>query len=273
MSYVDAERARVPALGFGTFRMVGEECSRAVAGAIAVGYRHLDTAEIYENEEAVAAGVREAGVARSDLFITTKAWMDDLSPSGVRKSLEGSLRRLETDYVDLWLIHWPNPAFPLRETLEAMARIVGEGVVRHVGVSNFPAAMFEEAARIAPVVCNQVEYHPYLSQVKVVAAARAHRAFVTAFAPIAMGKVVGDATLREIGARYGKTAAQAALRWLVQQPGVVAIPKSSDPGRRAENIDVFDFSLTPAEMTRIHALARGERLIDPEFGPEWDVET
>jgi len=272
MHNVEATGAHVPALGFGTFRMAGEECSRAVSHALRVGYRHLDTAEIYENEDAVAAGIREAGIDRAELFLTTKAWMQDLSPAGVRKSLDGSLRRLDTDFVDLWLVHWPNSAFPIRETLQAMRAAVDEGAVRHLGVSNFPAALFEQAAAAGPIVCNQVEYHPYLSQRKVLAAARAHDAFVTAYAPLAMGKVSEDEVLARIGDRYGKTPAQIALRWLIQQPEVAAIPKASDLHHCEENLAVFDFSLTDEEMARIHALARGERLIDPDFGPQWDVD-
>lgn len=272
MEFIELEDAAVPILGFGTFRMKGDECAEAVGRAIAAGYRHLDTAEIYENEEAVAQGIRSSGIDRSELFITTKAWMDDLSPSGVTRSLEGSLRRLDTDYVDLWLIHWPNEAYPLQDTLATMSGLAAKGQVRHLGVSNFPAALFDEAAAMARIVCNQVEYHPYLAQRKVLAAARSRDAFVTAYAPVAMGKVQGDAILQEIGERYGKTAAQVALRWLIQQPRVAAIPKAASPDHIEENLAVFDFSLTDEEMTRIHGLARGERLIDPDFGPVWDGE-
>jgi 2,5-diketo-D-gluconate reductase B len=272
MEFIRLEKAAVPVLGFGTFRMKGDECAEAVARAVAAGYRHLDTAEIYENEEAVARGIRSAGIDRSQLFITTKAWTDDLSPSGVTRSLEGSLRRLDTDYVDLWLVHWPNEAYPLRDTLATMSGLAAKGKVRHLGVSNFPAALFDEAAAMALIVCNQVEYHPYLAQWKVLAAARSRDAFVTAYAPVAMGKVQDDAVLQEIGERYGKTATQVVLRWLIQQPRVAAIPKASNPGHIEENLAIFDFSLTDEEMARVHGLARGERLIDPDFGPVWDEE-
>jgi len=272
MEFIGLEGEAVPVLGFGTFRMKGDECAEAVGRALAAGYRHLDTAEIYGNEEAVARGIRSAGIDRSELYITTKAWMDDLSPTGVTKSLEGSLRRLDTDYVDLWLVHWPNAAYPLRDTLAAMSGLAAKGKVRHLGVSNFPAALFDEAASMARIVCNQVEYHPYLAQRNVLAAARSRDAFVTAYAPVAMGKVQGDAILQEIGERHGKTATQVALRWLIQQPQVAAIPKASDPGHIEENLAIFDFSLTDEEMARVHGLARGERLIEPDFGPVWDEE-
>ena len=271
MEYVEVQGARVPALGFGTFRMKGSECAQAVEHAIQAGYRHIDTAEIYENEESVGEGIRAAGVRREALFITTKAWMDDLSKSGVRRSLESSLRRLNTDYVDLWLIHWPNPAFPLEETLQAMMQLQEVGRVSHIGASNFPVALIEEAVKVAPLVCNQVEYHPYLSQEPILTSARKHHMMVTAYAPIAMGKVANDPLLVRIGARYGKSAAQVALRWLIQQPNVSAIPKAADPKHCVDNFDIFDFSLDGEEMAAVFGLARGERLINPEFAPRWDV--
>ena len=271
MEYVEVQGARVPALGFGTFRMTGSECAQAVEQAIQTGYRHIDTAEIYENEKSVGEGIRAAGVRREELFITTKAWIDDLSRSGVRKSLEGSLCRLDTDYVDLWLIHWPNPAFPLEETLQTMMQLRETGRVRHIGVSNFPVASVEEAVKVAPIVCNQVEYHPYLSQEPILTHASKHHMMITAYAPIAMGKVAGDPLLVRIGERYGKSPVQVALRWLIQQPNVSAIPKAADPKHCVENIDIFDFSLNDEEMAAVFGLARGKRLINPELAPQWDV--
>ena len=270
MIYVQAHGATIPALGFGTFRMKGEECAQAVENAIGVGYRHLDTAEIYENEEAVGQGIASSGIDRGQLFITTKAWMDDLSPSGVRKSLDGSLSKLRTDYVDLWLIHWPNPKFPVETTLAAMTKEVNAGRARWLGVSNFPAGLFERAAKAAPIVCNQVEYHPYLEQEKVIAAARKHDAMVTAYAPLGIGKIHSDPVLAAIGKAHKKTAAQVALRWFLQQKGVGAIPKASSRAHCQENFEIFDFSLSSQEMKEIHGLARGERMIQPDFAPVWD---
>ncbi len=270
MKYEDVRGARIPALGFGTFRMGGEECTQAVENALKIGYRHLDTAEIYENEKAVGAGIRSVGIDRGDLFITAKAWMDDMSPAGLRKSLEQSLRDMGIDYVDLWLIHWPNPAFEVEEILAAMMKEVDAGVVRHLGVSNFPAALFDRAATAAPVVCNQVEYHPYLAQTKVIEAARKHDALVMAYAPLGIGKCHADETLAGIGNKYGKTATQATLRWFMQQPRVGAIPKASGYDHAKENFEIFDFELSSDDIAAIHGLARGERMIDPDFGPEWD---
>jgi len=270
MKYENVGGARIPALGFGTFRMKGAECTQAVENALKIGYRHLDTAEIYENEKAVGDGIRSVGIARKDLFITTKAWMDDLSPDGVRKSLNKSLRDIGIDYVDLWLIHWPNPKFPVEETLEAMLKEVAQGKVRHIGVSNFPVALFERAAKAAPIVCNQVEYHPYLDQSKVINAARKHDALVTAYAPLGIGKCHSDEAIAAIGAKYGKTAAQTTLRWFMQQSHVGAIPKASGFDHAKENFEIFDFELSDNDMAAMNAMARGERMIQPDFGPEWD---
>jgi len=270
MKYENVRGARIPALGFGTFRMKGEECAQAVENAIKVGYRHLDTAEIYENEKAVGEGIKAAGIGRGELFITTKAWMDDMSPDGVRRSLEQSLRDLQMDYVDLWLIHWPNPKFEVEETLEVMMKEVAAGKVRHVGVSNFPTVLFERAAKAAPVVCNQVEYHPYLAQTKIIDAARKHDALVMAYAPLGIGACHKDETLAEIGAKHGKTAAQVTLRWFMQQSHVGAIPKAASYAHAEENFQIFDFELGDEDMARIHGLACGNRMIEPDFGPEWD---
>jgi len=270
MKYENARGAKIPALGFGTFRMKGDECTQAVENALKVGYRHLDTAEIYENEKAVGDGIRAVGIDRKDLFITTKAWMDDMSPNGLRKSLAQSLRDLGIDYVDLWLIHWPNPAFEVEEILATMAKEVDAGVVRHLGVSNFPVALFERAAKAAPVVCNQVEYHPYLAQTKVIDAARKHDALVMAYAPLGIGKCHADETMAGIGSKYGKTATQVTLRWFMQQPGVGAIPKASSYDHAKENFEIFDFELSSEDMAAIHGLARAERMIEPDFGPTWD---
>lgn len=270
MKYENVRGAKIPALGFGTFRMKGEECTQAVENALKIGYRHLDTAEIYENEKAVGEGIKASGIGREGLFITTKAWMDDMSPDGVRKSLDQSLTDLGIDYADLWLIHWPNPKYEVEQTLAAMTKEVDQGRVRHVGVSNFPAALFERAAKAAPVVCNQVEYHPYLAQTKVIEAARRRDALVMAYAPLGIGKCHSDESLAAIGAKYGKTAAQVTLRWFMQQPNVGAIPKSSGFDHAKENFEIFDFELSDADMTAIHGLARGERMIKPDFGPEWD---
>lgn len=261
---------RVPALGFGTWKLAGRACRDAVEDALALGYRHLDTATIYGNESEVGAALNASGVPRADVFLTTKVWYEDLDPIKVRESLHASLLRLQTEYVDLLLVHWPNPAVPLGKTLDALFKLQAAGKTRHVGVSNFPAALFEQACALGPVFCNQVEYHPYLSQADLIRRATAHDALLTAYSPLVRGKVEDDDVLEAIGARHGKSAAQVTLRWLVQQERVAAVPKAASPEHRRANLDVFDFDLSPDEMARIHGLARGYRRTDPDFAPDWD---
>ncbi|WP_397547011.1 aldo/keto reductase [Rhodothermus marinus] len=261
----------VPALGLGTWGLWGVVCERAVAQALALGYRHIDTARAYDNEAEIGRALRRSGVDRASVFLTTKVWWDQLAPEALRRSVETSLRLLQTDYVDLLLIHWPNPHVPLPRTLEAMLRLQAEGKVRHLGVSNFSPALLCEALRHAPIFCNQVEYHPYLRQEALLELARRHDLLLTAYCPLARGLVRRDPVLQEIGRRYGKTAAQVALRWLVQQDHVAAVPKAARLEHLRENLAIFDFSLTPDEMARIDRLARGLRLIDPPWAPDWNA--
>ena len=260
----------VPALGFGTFELTGCECRKAVADALSIGYRHIDTARMYGNEEEVGYGMQDAAIKREDIFLTTKIWYTDLNADNVRRELKTSLRELQTDYVDLLLIHWPNPDIPLKETLEAMMDLQQQGKARHIGVSNFPTAIVEEAMAIAPIFCNQVEYHPYLGQPKLIDQARANDLLLTAYCPLAKGRVFKDETLEDIGRQHGKTPAQVALRWLVQQNNVAAIPRSREHQHRQYNFAIFDFALSNVEMTRIVQLDNQARLIDPAFAPAWD---
>ena len=261
---------RVPALGFGTFEMEGRSCYDGVREALDLGYRHLDTAQMYGNEEQVGRAIRDSGVPRDEIFLTTKVWYENLAPEAVRRTTEASLRKLAVDTVDLLLIHWPNDRVPLEQTLAAMVELRRQGRTRQVGVSNFTPTLLRQALELAPVFCNQVEYHPFLGQESLVELAREHDLLLTAYSPLARGRVAGDPTLREIGDSHGKTEAQVALRWLVQQPNVAAIPKASTPEHRRANFDIFDFELSAEEMRRIHGLARGQRMIDPSFAPAWE---
>jgi diketogulonate reductase-like aldo/keto reductase len=240
----------VPALGFGTWKLQGDACADAVADALALGYRHLDTAQLYENEEDVARGMRRAAVPREEVFLVTKVHPSRFTYGAFVRSAEDSLRRLGTDYLDLLLLHWANPGVPLDETLSAAGDVKDRGLARQVGVSNFTAPMVEEARRHADVFCNQVEYHPFRPQETCIAQARRHDLLLTAYTPFADGRVHRDPTLRQIGERHGKTAAQVALRWILQQ-GVATIPKAATAAHRAANFDVFDFALTEAEMEAI----------------------
>lgn len=272
MQTVEANGAQIPAIGLGTWELRGRACARIVEQALRLGYRHVDTAQIYENEREVGEGVRASGVKRSDVFVTTKVWTTHFAPNDLLRSTKESLARLRMTEVDLLLLHWPNPQVPLEETLGALVQAQQLGLVRHIGVSNFTVAMIEEAVAkaAAPLVCNQVEYHPYLEQTKVLEACRANGLALVAYSPVAKGRVKNAEALNRIGARYGKSAAQVCLRWLMQQ-GVVAIPRTSKVERLSENLDIFDFVLTDEEMNEIFAMGtRGGRITDFGFAPKWD---
>jgi 2,5-diketo-D-gluconate reductase B len=261
----------VPRLGFGTFELPGAACREGVRDALAIGYRHIDTARGYENETDVGAGIRDAGVAREQIFLTTKVPPDQAAPDDVRATAEASLRDLGTDYVDLLLLHWPNPDVPLEQTLSAMRALQDEGKTRHIGVSNFPPGMMRTAVGAAGLFADQVEMHPFLAQGDLLALADEHDFTVTAYAPLAHGKVPDDPTLQAIGREVGKTAGQVALRWLLDMPRTTVIPKASSHERRVENFDVFDFSLSDDQRARIAALPKDQRDFDPPFAPDWDA--
>jgi 2,5-diketo-D-gluconate reductase B len=260
----------VPALGYGTFQLSGSQCERGVAHALSVGYRHLDTAQAYENEDRVGAAIAASGVPREEIFLTTKLWTSELTRDRVGPATDASLRRLGTDQVDLLLIHWPSPEVPLGETLAAMVAVMDAGRTRSIGLSNFPPSLVREALEHAPILCNQVEYHPFLGQPRLRELAAEHDLLLTAYSPLARGRVDGDDTLREIAAAHGATPAQVALRWLVDQDRVAAIPKATSPERIEENLGALEPRLDDAERRRIDALERGERLIAPTFAPDWE---
>lgn len=273
MKLVNANGATIPSLGFGTFRMPGPDTERMVAHVLKNGYRHIDTAQIYGNEAEVGDGIRRSGVARGDIFLTTKVWVGNYRHDAFLASVDESLAKLKADYVDLLLLHWPNQAVPLAEQIGALNVVRDSGRVRHIGVSNFNRALMAEAASLsaAPLVTNQVEYHPYLDQSPVIDAARAAGLSVTAYFAMADGKVLNDPVLEAIAAAHGKTVAQIVLRWVVQQ-GLVVLSKTVSEARAIENAAIFDFELTADEMQAIHALARPDgRIVSPEgLAPEWD---
>jgi len=259
----------MPVIGLGTWQIVGEECREVVTRGLELGYRHIDTAQAYENEKDVGQALIASGLRREEIFLTSKVWYTRLDYERVKSSTEKSLERLRTDYLDLMLVHWPNPEYPLDRTLGALMELQAEGKVRHVGVSNFPSRQLQDACEQAPIACLQIEYHPYLSQTTLLELAQRRGVNVVAYSPLARGRVFDDATLRSIGEKYGKTAGQIGLRWLLQQ-GVGAIPKARSEAHLRENFDVFDFELTEAEMKTIFGLHDEERIIDPAWAPEWD---
>lgn len=270
--FIEAHGARIPAIGLGTWELSGHGCSRVVEQALRLGYRHIDTAQIYDNEREVGEGIRNSHVRRDQIFVTTKVWTTHFAPNDLIRSTKDSLVKLRLPDVDLLLLHWPNPHVPLEETLGALARARDLGMARHIGVSNFTVALLARAVAAcpAPLVCNQIEYHPYLDQAKVLAACASHGVAVVAYSPIAKGNVKKDELLNQIGAAHGKSAAQVCLRWLLQQ-NVAAIPRTSRIERLSQNIDVFDFELSGDEMRQISAMGTPKgRLVNVATAPEWD---
>ena len=275
MHMVSANGATIPSLGFGTFRMAGPDTERMVAHTLSLGYRHVDTAQIYGNEAEVGRGLARSGVPRGDVFLTTKVWVKNYSSALFAASVDESLSKLGTDYVDLLLLHWPNDAVPLAEQIGELNAVRAAGKVRHIGVSNFTTALMAEAIRLspAPLVTNQIEYHPFLAQPAVFAAARAAGLSITAYYGMADGAVFADPVLKAVANETGRTVAQVVLRWLIQQEGVVALSKTVSEARAAENLDIFSFTLTDDQMARIHALARpdGRRVNPSGLAPVWDA--
>jgi diketogulonate reductase-like aldo/keto reductase len=271
MQTVEAKGFRMPIIGLGTWALRGRDCARLVEQAIRIGYRHIDTAQMYDNEREVGEGVRASG-KRNEVMVTTKVQPSLLAPHDLERSVKESLARLRLETIDLLLIHWPNPQVPLIETLGAMAKMKQAGYTRQIGVSNFTVALLAEANKLSsePLVCNQIECHPYLDQDKVIAACRHYGLAVVAYSPIARGQAKGDKLLARIGQARGKSAAQVCLRWLTQQ-GIVVIPRTSKVERLAENFAILDFELSDAEMREIAGLARrGGRIVDWTWSPNWD---
>jgi 2,5-diketo-D-gluconate reductase B len=274
MNFIEANGAQIPAIGLGTWDLRGRTCTRIVEQALRRGYRHVDTAELYDNEREVGEGLRAAGVKRDEVFITTKVWPSHFAPRELERSAQESLARLQLPNVDLLLLHWPNPQIPLPDTLGALCKVKRMGLARHIGVSNFTVALIEEAVKVAdePLVCNQIEMHPFIDQSKVIAVCRRHGLAIVAYSPVARGGVSKDKVLARIGKARGKTAAQVSLRFLVQQ-GIVVIPRTSRLERLSENLAIFDFELSEAERAEIARLAhRDGRIVDYSYSgsPQWD---
>jgi 2,5-diketo-D-gluconate reductase B len=272
MQYVEYGGMRVPALGLGTYPMQGAPCTNAVLWALEAGYRHIDTAQLYGNEADVGRALAECGLPRADIFLTTKCGVFDATPEAVLAELDDSLEKLQTDYVDLWMFHWPNRDTPLAETLAALAEARAAGKARSLGVGNFTVALLHQAVEVcgADLFTNQFESHPLLRQPRVEAATRAHGLAVTAHSPLGRGKVPGNPVLEGIGAKYGKSAVQVAIRWQLDKPDTMLVPKSTRREGIAANIDVFDFTLDDEDRAAIEGLPNGQRGSDPPFAPDWD---
>jgi len=265
---LNVQSISIPRVGLGTYKLTGSEGVKSIEDALHIGYRHIDTAQMYANETEVGKAIRQSVTDRDNVFITTKVWPSDFKR--LLPAVEDSLRKLKTETIDLLLLHWPSDDASNQKGLELLNEALHKGYTRLAGVSNFNTQQLEQAVRLAPIVCNQVEYHPFLSQEKMLADLKQHNLFLTAYRPLAQGKVATDPVLSELAEKYGKTPSQVALRWLVQQEDIVVIPKASSADRRKENLAVFDFELSPEDMEIVFSLGKNERLTDPEWAPKWD---
>ncbi|WP_086091571.1 aldo/keto reductase [Pseudorhodoplanes sinuspersici] len=273
MPVVEAKGTKIPSIGLGTMTLKDDVCIEAVSAALKMGYRHVDTATFYANEAEVGEGIRTSGIPRDEIFLTTKVRHGDLAPDDFEAAVDASLKRLGVPYVDLLLIHWPNPAIPPAAYIPNLCKAKRTGQAKNIGVANFTIALLDEAERLAdePLINNQIEVHPFLDQNTILADCERRGISVTAYCPLGRGRIPGHAALDRIATAYNKTEAQIALRWLVQQ-GLSAIPRTATPEKMKLNIDIFDFKLSEAEMTEIGTLAEPNgRLINPPQAPKWDI--
>ena len=272
MDRITSHGMNMPRLGLGTWPMKGAECTRAVESALGMGYRHIDTAQMYGNEAEVGAALGGSGLARGDIHVTTKVWWDQLAPDAMRRAMESSLQKLGTDYVDLYLIHWPAADMDLPAAIATLVRLREEGLARAIGVSNFPVALMRRAVEElgAPIAANQVEYHAMLDQTPVLDYARRHDVALIAYAPTARGAVADEPALRSVAERHNASPVQIALAWLLDQPGVVAIPKASTEANQRANLEASRIRLDDTDRAAIAGAPKDRRGVNPEFAPAWD---
>ena len=273
METITTQGVTMPRLGFGTFRMPGAAAQPVVESALALGYRHIDTAAMYENEAAVGAAIAASGVARTELFVTTKVWHDQLAPDALHRAFDTSLRKLGLDHIDLYMVHWPSKDMAMASMLEALTSLREQGLTRATGVCNFNLPMLRRAIEEigAPIASVQAEYHPYLSQSALLFYLRRHSVPLTAYAPLAQGRAASDPVLAAIGRKHGVSAAQIAIAWLLDQPGVAVIPKAGRPESQKANLAALDIRLDDEDRAAIAALPKDQRFVRPPFAPAWDA--
>lgn len=271
MQHKIIQGVEVPEIGLGTYQMHGVECQDTVVQALDLGYRHIDTAQIYENEREIGEAINISTVDREEIFLATKVWRTNLAHDDVIRSTEESLKHLDTPYVDLLMIHWNNDMYDLRKTLEAFLLLRDQGKAMNIGVCNFTLPLLKKAMEEirAPLFCNQVEFHAQLGQFDLLEYALDNDLAITAYSPLGQGELVDNNVLAEIGEKYDKSASQIALRWLIEQQNVITIPKASSEEHLKQNIDIFDFQLTDEEFQRIDQMPKDRRIIDPSFAPDW----
>ena len=272
MEHLQTQGISLPKLGLGTFRMQGDVCRAAVESALALGYRHLDTAEMYANEEPIGAAIAASKVARKDLHVTTKVWNENLAPDAIRRAFDTSLKKLRLDHVDLYLVHWPSRNMNLPVIFETLMKLKEEGRARAIGVANFNTALLKIVVEEikAPIACDQVEYHVMLDQTRLRKYLAAKSIPLVAYCPLAQGRVALDAALVKIGQKHNATAAQVALKWLLDQDGVAAIPKASRAESQKANLDALKVTLDDEDRRIIASLPKDKRCVNPGFAPVWD---
>lgn len=273
MQFKTIQDTDVPEIGLGTYKLYGKECKKTVMKALDIGYRMVDTAQMYKNEAEIGDAIRTSHVDREDIFLTTKVWHTNLDHDDLLQTVEDSLEQLKTSFVDLLLIHWPNKQYPLQKTMEAMLVLRDQGKALNIGVCNFPVALVKEVTEDLqiPIFCNQVEYHPFIEQFDLLDYSYDQNFLLAAYSPLAQGKVFENELLASIAENHNKTAGQISLRWLIEQENVVAIPKASSETHLQENIDIFDFELTDEEFNAIDELEKNVRLVNPSFAPDWNM--
>ena len=272
MDHLHTQGISLPRLGLGTFRMQGDACRAAVESALSLGYRHIDTAEMYGNEEAIGAAIAAARLPRKDLHVTTKVWNENLAPDAIRRAFDTSLKKLRLDQIDLYLVHWPARNMNLPAMFETLLKLKQEGRTRAIGVANFNIALLRTVVEEikAPIACNQVEYHVMLDQTPLRKYMSAQSIPLVAYCPLAQGRVASDETLAAIGRKHGASAAQVALKWLLDQDGVAAIPKASHAESQQANLEALKLKLDDEDRKAIAALPKDKRFVNPGFAPAWD---
>jgi 2,5-diketo-D-gluconate reductase B len=272
MESLQTQGISLPRLGLGTFRLQGDACRAAVESALGLGYRHIDTAEMYGNEDAIGPAIAASGVARKDLHITTKVWNENLAPDAIRKAFDSSLKKLKLDHVDLYLVHWPSPDMKLPAVLETLMKLKQEGRTRAIGVANFNIALLKQAVEEikAPIACNQIEYHVMLDQTPIRKYMAAKAIPLVAYCPLAQGRAASNEALLAIGKKHNASAAQVALKWLLDQDGVAAIPKASRAESQQANLGALKVRLDDDDRKAIAALPKDQRFVKPGFSPVWD---
>ena len=272
MDHLQTQGISLPRLGLGTFRLQGDACRAAVESALSLGYRHIDTAEMYGNEEAIGAAIAASGVARGDLHVTTKVWNENLAPDAIRKAFDASLNKLRLDHVDLYLVHWPARHMNLPAIFETLMALREQGRTRAIGVANFTTALLKTVVEEikAPIACSQVEYHVMLDQTPLRNYLAAKAIPLVAYCPLAQGRVASDETLAAIGRKHDASAAQVALKWLLDQEGVAAIPKASRAESQKANLGALDVRLDDEDRSIIAGLPKDKRCVNPGFAPAWD---